>query len=67
MPNIKFNIECESCEQSFSLMVDENVGEPTYCPFCSEEIDYPLGYIVEEIEEEIPWDNDEIDYEDDED
>jgi rRNA maturation endonuclease Nob1 len=66
MSNIKFNIDCESCEQNFSLMVDESVGEAAYCPFCGEEIDYPLGYIVEEIEEETPWEN-ELGYEDDED
>lgn len=63
MADIKFNIKCESCENEYSVLIDETLGDPTYCTICGEEIDYPVdGYIVD-TEEESPY-NYELDEED---
>lgn len=62
MPNIKHTIECESCDFEFSVVVEESLSEPTYCPFCAEELEYPDGYIVDEIDDEAPAGFDHLDF-----
>lgn len=60
MPSLlKYKLQCEACDSEYYVLVDERNEDPSFCPFCSEEIDFPLGYIVDEVDDESPWDEQE--------
>ena len=42
---------CEQCEAEFSLIFDNEVGKPEYCPFCGSSLKEDEWDVAEDFDE----------------
>ena len=47
---VKF--KCRNCEVAYALEFDADEDEPSYCPFCGEELDNDLNTLTHNRDEE---------------